>query len=169
LGYILSQLAGEPTGEVETDMPNFVEFDRQDSHTAPDDPMFTLQRRGMISLNLAAFKALGEPATVALLYDAQEGIVALRKVPRTYHNGYHVRKQANARSYLVGAQGFTAYHKIRTDVPTRYVGHKNDDQVLGFVLTEGTPLKVRTRTPKASVHDIHEAEHGTRRPANGSR
>jgi hypothetical protein len=135
-------------------MPNFVEFDRQDSHTAPDDPMFTLQRRGMISLNLAAFKALGEPATVALLYDAEEGIVALRKVPRIHHNGYHVRKQANSRSFLVGAQGFTSYHKIRTDVPRRFVGRRYDDQTIGFVLAEGTALKIRTRTPKASVHDI---------------
>lgn len=150
-------------------MPNFVEFDRQDSHTAPDDPMFTLQRRGLISMNLAAFKALGEPAAVALLYDAEEGIIALRKVPRTYHNGYHVRKQANARSYLVGAQGFSSYHKINTDVPRRYVGRPYGDQTLGFVLAEGTALKIRTRTPKASVHDLREVEHGTRRPANGRR
>jgi hypothetical protein len=150
-------------------MPNFVEFDRQDSHTAPDDPMFTLQRRGLISMNLASFKALGEPAAVALLYDADEGIVALRKVPRTYHNGYHVRKQANARSYLVGAQGFASYHKINTDVPRRFVGRSYGDQTMGFVLAEGTELKIRARTPKASVHDIREADHPTRRPANGNR
>jgi|BogFormECP12_OM2_1039638.scaffolds.fasta_scaffold49329_2 hypothetical protein len=148
-------------------MPNFVEFDRQDSHAVPDEPMLTLQRRGLISLNQAAFKALGEPAAVALLYDPDEGVVALRKVPRTYHNGYHVRKQANSRSYLVGATGFTSYHKINTDVPKRYLGHKYDDQVLGFVVSEGTVLKRRTRTPKASVHDIREADRDTRRPANG--
>ncbi len=147
--------------------PDFVEFDRQDSRTAPDDPMFTLQRRGLISLNMAAFKALGEPAAVALLYDAKKGIIALRKVARTYHNGYHVRKQANSRSYLVGAQGFTSFHKINTDIPRRYMGRQYGDQVLGFVVAEGTELKIRTRTPKASVHDIHEAEQGIRRPADG--
>ena len=81
-------------------MPNFTEFSRQDSRSS-DEPMFTMQRRGLISLNHPAFKALGEPAAVALLYDAEEGIVALRKVTRSYANGYNVRKQANSQSYLV--------------------------------------------------------------------
>jgi hypothetical protein len=150
-------------------MPNFVEFDRQDSRSSPDDAMFTLQRRGMISLNLAAFKALGEPASVALLYDADEGIIAMRKVPRTYHNGYHVRKQPNSRSYLVGAAGFTSYNKIKTEEPRRYVGRDYGDQTWGFVVAEGIVVKSRSRTPKASVHDIRDAEHATVRPANGQR
>ena len=111
-------------------MPSFIEFNREDSHVVPDEPMFTLQRRGLISLNQAAFKALGEPAAVALMYDPAEGIIALRKVPRTYHNGYHVRKQANSRSYLVGAQGFTSFNKINTDAVRRFVGRKYDDQML---------------------------------------
>lgn len=144
-------------------MPNFLEFDRQDSHVTPDEPMFTLQKRGLISLNLAAFKALGEPAAVALLYDPDEGIIALRKVPRTYHNGYAVRKQPNSRSYLVGATGFTSYHKISTDVPRRYVGHRYGDQTMGFVVAEGTVVKSRPRTPKATVHEIHEPERVRRR------
>ena len=148
-------------------MPNFVEFDREDSHFVPDEPMFTLQKRGLISMNQAAFKALGEPAAVALLYDADEGIVALRKVPRTYHNAYHLRKQNAARSYLVAATGFTSFNKINTDVSRRYVGRVYDDQVVGFTLTEGRPIKSQTRKPKASVHDIREADHSTRRPANG--
>lgn len=148
-------------------MPNFIEFDRLDSHAIPDEPMFTLQRRGLISMNMAAFKALGEPAAVALLYDPDEGIIALRKVGRTYHNGYPVRKQQNSRSYLVGATGFTSYHKIGTDVPRRYLGRRYDDQTIGFVVAEGTPIKSRTRTPKASVHTLHEPATAYRRPADG--
>jgi hypothetical protein len=144
-------------------MPNFVEFDRQDSHAIPDEPMFTLQRRGLISLNMAAFNALGEPAAVVLLYDAEEGIVALRKVTRTYHNGYPVRKQANSRSYLVGATGFTSFHKITTDVPRRFVGHKYGDQTVGFVLAEGADVKTRPRAQKATVHEIGEAVEPRRR------
>jgi hypothetical protein len=146
-------------------VPNFLEFDRQDSHAVPDEPMFTLQARGLISMNMAAFKALGEPVAVALLYDPDEGIIALRKVSRTYHNGYPVRKQANSRSYLVGATGFTSYHKINTEVPRRYVGAKYDDQVLGFRVAEGTPIKRAPRAPKASVHDIREAERSSQRMA----
>lgn len=148
-------------------MPSFVEFDRENSHFVPDEPMFTLQKRGLISMNQAAFKALGEPAAVALLYDADEGVVALRKVPRTYHNGYIIRKQNAARSYLVAATGFASHHKITTDVSRRFVGHRYDDHLVGFALAEGVAIKAQARRPKASVHDIREADQGARRPANG--
>ena len=148
-------------------MPNFVEFDRENSHFVPDEPMFTLQKRGLVSMNQAAFKALGEPAAIALMYDADEGIVALRKVPRTYHNGYLVRKQNAARSYLVAATGFTSHHKIDTEVSRRFPGRSYGDQLLGFNLAEGKPIKSYNRRAKASVHDIREADQGTRRPANG--
>lgn len=137
-------------------MPNFQEFDRQDSHAVPDEPMFTLQKRGLLSMNMAAFKALGEPVAVALLYDPDEGIMALRKVPRTYQNGYPVRKQANSRSYLVAATGFTSYHKINTDVPRRYVGRSYGEQILGFPVAEGAVIKSRSRTPQTS--DVREVD-----------
>jgi hypothetical protein len=129
-------------------MPNFVEFSREDSRNS-DDPMFTVQKRGLISLNQAAFKALGEPAAVALLYDSEERIVALRRVPRSHANGYNVRKQANSQSYLVGAQGFSAFHKIPTEVPRRFVGHDYGDHTWGFPLSEGVVVKSRTRRPAA--------------------
>src|SRR5690348_5205738 len=72
-GGMLRLLSCEAPSQVGDFMPNFVEFDRQDSHAVPDEPMFTLQKRGLISMNMAAFKALGEPVSVALLYDADEG------------------------------------------------------------------------------------------------
>jgi hypothetical protein len=130
-------------------MPNFVEFSRETSRSSHDDPMFTVQKRGLISLNLAAFKALGEPAAVALLFDADEGIVALRKVPRTHPNAYHVRKQGQSQSYLVAGQGFASFNKIDTELSRRFVGYDYGDHVWGFVLKEGTPIK--TRRGSASV------------------
>jgi len=124
-------------------LPNFVEFSRQFSHSR-DDPMFTLQRRGLISLNHAAFKALGEPASVALLYDADEGIIALRKVTRSYANGYQVRKQQNSQSYLVAATAFTTFNKIPTEAPRRFEAHEYGEQTWGFALSEGVEVKSRT-------------------------
>jgi hypothetical protein len=100
------------------------------------------------------------------LYDPDEGVIALRKVSRTYHNGYPVRKQGQSRSYLVAATGFTSYHKIDTDVSRRYVGRDYGDQTWGFVVAEGVVLKTRTRTPKATVHDLR-AEGHIGRGANG--
>ena len=137
-------------------MPNFVEFSRETSRSSHDDPMFTVQKRGLISLNLAAFKALGEPATVALLFDADEGIVALRKVPRTHPNAYHVRKQGQSQSYLVAGQGFASFNKIDTELSRRFVGYDYGDHVWGFVLKEGTPIKTRRRSASVQQADGQE-------------
>lgn len=123
-------------------MPNFVEWSREDSRSS-EDPMFTLQTRGLISLNQAAFEALGKPAAVALLYDADEGIVALRLVDKNHQNAYTVRKQGGSRSYLVAAQGFTTFYKLPNEVSHRFAGHDYGKGIWGFMLSEGTAVKVR--------------------------
>lgn len=123
-------------------MPNFKEWSREDSRSS-DAPMFTLQTRGLISLNQAAFEALGKPMAVAFLYDADEGIVALRMVDKSYPNAYTVRKQGNSRSYLAAAQGFTMHNKLPTEVSRRFIGHDYGDGIWGFVLSEGSPVSHR--------------------------
>src|SRR5258708_3113221 len=124
-------------------MPNFTEFPREDSRSSRDEPMFTLQARGLVSLNHAAFQALGEPVAVALLYDADEGIVAMRKVPKTHQNAYAVRKQRQSQSYLVGAQGFTTHYRIPTQTARRFPGHDYGDGRWGFSLREGVAVQNR--------------------------
>ncbi len=126
-------------------MPNFVEFSRQDSRR-DDDPMFTLQIRGLISMNQAAYKALGTPAAVALMYDADEGIVALRKVAKNYANGYLIRKVGNSNSYLVAAQGFVSFNKIANEVSRRFTGHEYAEFMWGFDLAEGAEIKGARRS-----------------------
>ena len=114
-------------------MPNFVEWSREDSRSS-EDPMFTLQTRGLISMNQAAFEALGKPAAVALLYDADEAVVALRMVEKNYQNAYTVRKQGGSRSYLVAAQGDGS---LATDPPVRFGVHAH--RVLRVVTHASTP------------------------------
>ena len=124
-------------------MPKFVEFSREDSRSRREDPMFTLQARGVLSLNHAVFMALGEPEAVALLYDADEDVVALRKVERTHQNAYPVRKQQKSQSYLVGLRGFTAYHGIPTLTARRFAARRYDDGIWGFALQEGRAVQNR--------------------------
>jgi hypothetical protein len=142
-------------------MPNFVEFSRESSRSSHDDPMFTVQKRGLISLNQAAFKALGEPAAVALLFDGDEGIVALRKVPRTHPNAYHVRKQGQSQSYLVAGQGFASFNKIDTEMSRRFIGYQYGDHTWGFVLKEGTPIKHRRRSASSQAAGGQEDDRAT--------
>ncbi|SRR6266542_1977763 len=126
-------------------MPNFVEFPRGGSR---GDPVFTLQARGLLSLNHAAFLALGEPAAVALLYDPDGAVVGLRKVDKAYENAYQVRKQGKSPSYLVGAQGFVAYHRIPIVRARRFVGKDYGGGVWGFGLREGEEVKNRRGAPE---------------------
>lgn len=124
-------------------MPKFEEFSREDARSRREDPQFTLQARGLLSLNQAAFRALGDPEAVVLLYDDAEGIVGLQKVDKDHANAYMVRKQHKSQSYVVGTQGFAAYHGIQTLRARRFAGHDYGKGVWGFALREGVAVTNR--------------------------
>jgi len=88
LGYFMKVAALVELGPGR--MPKFEEFSRDDARARHEGVMFTLQARGLISFNHAAFMALGEPDSVALLYDTAENIVAMRSVPKSHENAYTV-------------------------------------------------------------------------------
>ncbi len=123
-------------------MPKFVEFSREDAGRR-EGPMFTLQASGLLSLNQAVFAALGEPAAVAVLYDADEGVVGLRKVEASHPNAYTVRKQPGTQTRLVSVRGFTARHQISTVKARRFLAHDYGDGVWGFALREGDAVRNR--------------------------
>ncbi len=123
-------------------MPDFKRFSRDMARTR-EEPMFTLQARGLLSLNNVLFRALGEPDAVQLLYDAQERIIALEKAEKDDPDAYKVRKQSGTTTYLVGLQGFLTHHGIKTVVAQRFPAHEYDPQVWGLVLTEGRAVTNR--------------------------
>src|SRR5260221_5979415 len=92
-------------------MPEFVEFSRDDLVGRREPPLFAFRARGRLSFNETVYGALGEPEAVALLFDASEAIIGLRKVEPHYPNGYQVRKQERPRSYLIETQDFAAHHR----------------------------------------------------------
>lgn len=126
-------------------MPQFVEFERENPRSA-DVPMFTLQARGLLSLNAAAYRALGQPGHVALLYDEKERVVGVRGVDKEHPNAHRVRPQGG--SYLVGAQKFISHYGIRALVAQRFVAHDYGQGVWGFVLTEGRAVINRRGAPQ---------------------
>jgi hypothetical protein len=126
-------------------MPKFVEFERENPRSA-DVPMFTLQARGLISLNAAVYRALGQPDHVALLYDEKERVVGVRGVGEGNLNAHRVRPQGG--SYLVGAQKFISRYGIKALVAQRFVAHDYGQGVWGFVLTEGRAVTNRRGAPQ---------------------
>src|SRR5262249_22821716 len=123
-------------------MPKFEVFSREAAR-GREEPMFTLQARGLLSLNSAVFRALGEPAAVVLQYNGEERIIALRRVDKGDPNGYAVRKNSGAQSYLVATQGFLTYHGIKPVMAQRFVAHDYGEGVWGLALTEGRAVTNR--------------------------
>lgn len=142
-------------------MPEFVEFSQEDSRSRREDPQFTWQARGLLTLNRAAFQALGEPEAVTLLYDANERVVGLRKADPTHKNAHAVRKQPKSHTYRIGAQGFAAYHGIQTLRARRFVAHDYGSGVWGFALNEGVPVQNRRGARTAGPATTSEWQHTT--------
>ncbi len=111
------------------------------------EPMASIQKRGSISLNAAAYKALrGENRAmpkharrkretdifVELMFDRGNQMVALKCVGPENPNSYVLRKQSRSDTYLVSAKGFLKYYGIRTTKGTRYTAKMFQPDVLVF-------------------------------------
>ena len=115
-------------------MPNFEVFDKR-AVPISGEPMVTIQRKGPISLNKAAFHAMGKPSCVELLYDPAERIVGLRPLKEQLPHAYPVRAQGRSNTYLVAGHAFMRYYSIPNEVSTRYIAQMFGD-VLGVDLKQ---------------------------------
>lgn len=76
-------------------------------------PFVTIQKKGVISLNGAAFEALDSPDAVELLYDTDARLVGLRKVDSSVPHAYQVRAPVeNHATYLISGAAFMSYYEI---------------------------------------------------------
>jgi len=121
-------------------------------------PSVTVQRRGLISLNRAAWKLLDDAAFVELLFDPQERVIGLRPTSETNPNAYPVRPQgSNANSdkgpVLIAGQLFTKYYGIDTEQAMRYVGPQVQDGILCVDLKSEGQKVTSNRNKKRSSSD----------------
>ena len=103
------------------------------------DPLVTIQKKGVLSLNRAAYGALGDPEAVELLYDREARLVAIRKVDSSVEHAYAIRTFGKGGTWLVSGTAFTNYYDIDTSVPTRRVGKMQDDMLVIDLNDPGTP------------------------------
>ena len=116
------------------------------------EPMVSIQKRGSISLNAAAYKALrGENRVipkhprkknetdifVELLFDRGNRMIALRCVGPDNPNSYVLRKQLRSDTYIVSAKGFLKHYGIRPTKGTRYTAKMWEPDVLVFSVGKG--------------------------------
>jgi hypothetical protein len=102
-------------------------------------PFVTIQKRGTISMNKAAYVALGSPQTVELLFDSDERMVGLRPVEFMTEHAYPVRGVGQEpTSYLIAGRAFTKHYEIDTTVSRRWPAELVDDVLSVDLKTDGT-------------------------------
>jgi hypothetical protein len=113
-----------------------VPFELYDRRSAPikTSPFVTIQRRGPLSLNMAAYELLGKPEAAALLFDRENQLVGIRKVEPTEPYAFPVRPQgkkgAKPSNYVMSTQAFTKYYDIDTSIAMRYPVEMQDDTLV---------------------------------------
>jgi hypothetical protein len=104
----------------------FETFTRQ--RKSDRQPYVTMQKKGVISLNKAAFDALGQPDSVELLYDSASRLVALRKVDGSIDHAYQVRAPVeNHATWLVSGAAFVSYYEIDNSESIRRPARLEED------------------------------------------
>ncbi|MFX1757506.1 hypothetical protein [Rhodococcus sp. As11] len=104
-------------------------FEVFDKRMAPlaKAPSVTIQKRGIFSINKAAHKLIGEPASVELLFDKEKKIIALRESDQPH--AYAIRPQSARKDtgqVIMSATAFTQFYDIDTTISRRYKPYEQD-------------------------------------------
>jgi hypothetical protein len=96
-------------------------------------PSVTLQTKGVIALNSAAYEALGSPEAVELLYAPQAKTIGVRKADPSLAHAYKPRQQKGGHMRSVAAQAFLRHYDIQVNSTRRYPARMMGD-ILAFDL-----------------------------------
>lgn len=127
-------------------------------------PSVSIQKRGVISINRAAYTLMGNPECVELLYDRDNAVVGIRAVDDDVPHGYALRgagRSADTGPVMVAGSAFTAFYDIDTSVSRRYPARVDDD-ILCIALKDGTEVignRARRRTSTTAVGSAATTEH----------
>jgi hypothetical protein len=123
------------------DMPNFESFSKRLVPTRAR-PHVTIQKRGAMSLNRAAYDAIESPKAVELLYDGGNRIIGLRPIDTDADNAYAVRPATtSAGPFVISAMAFSRFYEIDTTLTRRWPAYV-EDGVLCIDLASGGGVPV---------------------------
>ncbi len=125
----------------------FEEFDKR-AAVASKSPFVTIQRKGIFSMNQAAYLLMGSPEAVTLMFDSEERLVGFKPTTTSSPRAFPVRPQQNGVTYVVTGQAFSKHYGIDTSVARRY-GVETRDNILVLDLnsesTDATGPRARSR------------------------
>src|SRR5665811_946221 len=87
-------------------------------------PSVTIQKRGLISLNRAAFDLIGAPGAMELLWDEERRVIGLRAAPIDKPNAYPARPQTSKTGrgpVMIAGSLFTRFIGVDTSDAHRWV------------------------------------------------
>jgi hypothetical protein len=111
-------------------------------------PSITIQKRGLISLNRAAYDLIGTPNAVELLWDAERRVIGIRPTALENPDAYPARPQSaqsNRGPILVAGNLFTRYIGLDTTSAKRWVPQMEDDILTIDLKVEGQPVSSNRR------------------------
>jgi hypothetical protein len=118
----------------------FEEFKRN-RMPSTQTPAITIQKRGALSLNIAAFEALGSPEHVVLLYDRERKYIGIRKASATTPHAYTVRGVGNNQAtHVVSGKAFLSYYGIPRDVARRWPAKTRGNMLVIDLKQPGTEV-----------------------------
>lgn len=92
------------------DLSEFQDFDGVG--TRRKDPAISVQVRGSISLNAAAFDEMGRPELVKLMYNPKRGQIGFRTVPKGTPGAARTRPNGNGMGALIAAKSFFDAYRV---------------------------------------------------------
>lgn len=142
-------------------MPDLSGFETFTKQMTPlgKKPYVTVQKRGLLSFNKAAYAALGEPKAVELLYNKAAQVIAIRAVAEDVTHGFPFRSLGGAKNttapttFLVGATAFMNFYDIPTEISTRREVEVEDQVILLDLKTEGVVVALNRRSKETTSDD----------------
>lgn len=103
-------------------------------------PSVTIQKRGLFSLNDAAYRMLSEPSFVEFLWDPEERLIGLRGTDETNLNGYPARRQNSRKGtgpVLIAGSMFSKFIGIDTTHARRWTPRLHESMLIIDLKDEG--------------------------------
>lgn len=122
-------------------------------------PVVTVQKKGLIALNRAAYAMIGDPEAVELLWDEDRKIIGLRPSELTNPNAYPARPQsANSTKgpILVAGTKFTQFIGMDTSRAMRWIPTIEDEILCIDISKPGQPAN-SNRSAKADSEKTSSA------------
>jgi hypothetical protein len=123
-------------------------------------PSVTIQKRGVISLNKAAYDLIGNADTVELLFDRDRQVMAVRATDDSSPHAYAVRNgsKRGPGQAIVSATAFTAHYGIDTTATRRWKPFVEDGMLCVDLTEEGTVITGNPTKPTTPAGTAEPAE-----------